>query len=537
MKAYLIFSALWLSLFPGDLPHNSDYSQPALHDTASPEGKEHFDKGLLLLHNFEYVDAAEEFILAQQTDPDFVLSYWGEAMTYDHPIWRDLNIGKARAALNKLGQTSNERLSKAKTGLEKDFLQGTEILFGTGSKPDREKAYADHMSQLYKKYDSNHDIATFYALSLLALKKGWSEWEEYNTQAAAIVNKVLKENPNHAGALHYLVHADDHPNYASQGLEAANKYAKVASYAGHALHMPSHIYLALGMWDDVVRSNEVSWQAGVDRKQKKNLNNDQLNYHAHLWLSYGYLQQGKFQRAKELIDNQVTFDKELSSTRARFHLMEMKGHYLFQTNEWNSPLAELPIKTDDLDASSRFTSSLLEGYKLFYQKKTRDLKKLVNDFEKEIEKASTVQKTSDGIAVCGVTRYTNALPTERDIRVGNRFLKQLQGLLAWQQKDLVKAENFFKESLPKEGSVVVGPPFFLVSAHESYGDFLLSTNRAAEALSQFDKSLAASPKRLLALKGKLKAAKALKDTATESAVKNLLQEMLKNGDRAAVEEL
>jgi hypothetical protein len=293
----------------------------------------------------------------------------------------------------------------------------------------------------------------------------------------------------------------------------------------------------MGMWDDVVRSNEVSWQAGVDRKQKKNLDNDQLNYHAHLWLSYGYLQQGKNQRAKELIDNQIAYEKELSSHRARFHLMEMKGHFLFNTNDWNSPLAELAIKTDDLDASSQFTSRLLEGYKLFYQKKTSELKKLTDDFGKEMEKASALQKASDGIAVCGVTRYANALPTERDIRIGNRYWKQLQGLLAWQQQDLATAEKFFQESLPKEGSVVVGPPFFLVSAHETYGDFLLATNRPAEALSQFNKSLAASPKRLLALKGKLRASKALKDSATESALKTQLQEMLKNGDRSATEGL
>jgi hypothetical protein len=250
MNIYHVVTFIWLVLSPVSFQNSTHPSQLKLHETASAEGKEHFEKGLLLLHNFEYVDAAEEFIAAQKEDPDFALSYWGEAMTYDHPIWRDLNIEKAKAALNKLGQTSDERVSKGKTALEKDFIQGVDLLFGAGSKPDREKAYSDHMATLNKKYPGNHDVAAFYALSLLALKKGWTEWEEYNTQAASIVSAILKENPNHPGALHYLVHADDHPNYAREGLAAADKYAKVASYAGHALHMPSHIYLALGMWDD-----------------------------------------------------------------------------------------------------------------------------------------------------------------------------------------------------------------------------------------------------------------------------------------------
>jgi tetratricopeptide (TPR) repeat protein len=297
--------------------------------------------------------------------------------------------------------------------------------------------------------------------------------------------------------------------------------------------MPSHIYLALGMWDDVVRSNEVSWQAGVDRKEKKKLNNNQLNYHAHLWLSYGYLQQGKFQRAKALIDNQVKYVNELPSPRARFHLMEMKGHYLFHTNDWNSPLAELFINTNDIDLRGQYTNSFLEGYKLFYQSKSGDLAKLIADLEKVLTKSTQLQKTSEDIAVCGVTRYANATPTETDIKTGNKYLNQLKGLHAWLLKDLTAAENFFKEALPEEGAVVVGPPSFLLSPNEVYGNFLLATNRPAEALQQFEKALAASPKRYIGLKGKLAAARALKDTATETKVREQLQEMLKGADAVA----
>jgi tetratricopeptide (TPR) repeat protein len=530
MNIQLAFIIIALSLLPGNFINSSKRKPAALHETASAEAKPNFEKGLLLLHNFEYDDAAAEFITAQQKDPGFALAYWGEAMTYDHPIWRDLNIEKSRAALNKMGQTPAERISKGKTALEKDFIQGINILFGEGSKPVREKAYAAHMGKMYEQYSGNHDVAAFYALSLLAIKKGWNEWEDYNVQAAEVVNKILAENPNHAGALHYLVHADDHPQHAGKGLNAADKYAKVASYAGHALHMPSHIYLALGMWSDVVRSNEVSWQAGIDRKQNKKLNNDQLNYHAHLWLSYGYLQQGKFSRAKTLIDNQVKYANELSSPRARFHLMEMKGHYLFHTNDWNSAVAELSIKTDDLDPRGQYTSKFLEGYKLFYQEKTGDLEKLIDTFDKTLAKSTQLQKENEDIAICGVTRYANAIPTEGDLKIADKYLKHLRALHAWRLQDNTAAEGFFKEALPKEGSVVVGPPFFLISPYETYGNFLLATNRPSEAMQQFEKALAASPKRYIGLKGKLAAAKVLKDAATEVKVREELKEMLRDGD-------
>jgi hypothetical protein len=249
------------------------------------------------------------------------------------------------------------------------------------------------------------------------------------------------------------------------------------------------------------------------------------------------LQQGRFQRAKELIDNQVKYVNELSSARARYHLMEMKGHYLFHTNDWNSPLAALSIKTDDLDASARYTQKHLEGYKLFYQKKTSELETIIKDFETDLTKSTQLKKANEDIAVCGVTRYANSIPTEKDIETGTKYLKGLKGLHAWLLKDLAEAENFFKEALPKEGSVVVGPPYFLLSPHELYGNFLLANQRPGEAFVEFDKALAASPNRLIALKGKLAAAKALSGPLTETKVRNQLKEMLKNADASVLNDL
>jgi len=302
-----IFLLILLVLAPATISTNKSQS---LNQTASVEARPHFDKGLLLLHNFEYPDAAEEFILAQQKDPGFVMAYWGEAMTYNHVLWTELEIDKARATLNKLGNTPTEREAKAKTPLEKDFIHGLEILYGKESKPVRDSSYAVHMASLHNKYSGNHDVAAFYALSLLGTLKMQNTWTDKNVEAAAITNAILKDEPNHAGALHYQIHAYDHPHHASSALDAARNYPKAASYSGHAMHMPAHIYLALGMWDEEVKANEISWQASKDRKERKKLNNDVLAYHTHLWLAYGYLQQGRFQQANAAIRDQVKYTQE-----------------------------------------------------------------------------------------------------------------------------------------------------------------------------------------------------------------------------------
>jgi hypothetical protein len=302
MKTYTFLLALCL-LLSCSTPAKKEKQENNLpfEVTGSVDALPHFDKGLLLLHNFEYDDAAEAFIKAQQTDSTFAMAYWGEAMTYNHPVWGDVDVEKARATLSKLGSTTEEREAKTKTDLEKDFIKAVSILYGEGSKPDRDKEYAAAMEKVYERYPGNHEAAAFYALSLLGAKESLTLWEDQNIKGAEIAEAILKENPSHPGALHYLIHSDDHPAHAQKALAAADTYAKVASYAGHALHMPSHIYLALGMWDNVVSSNEVAWKASLDRQERKKLDNNHLSYHAHMWLQYGYLQQGRFDRAKELI--------------------------------------------------------------------------------------------------------------------------------------------------------------------------------------------------------------------------------------------
>ncbi len=266
--------------------------------SGSPEAIPAFEEGLKLLHSFEFDDAGEKFRKAQEIDPDFAMAYWGEAMTENHPLWREQEFDKANEILNKLGETKEERRSKFKTEFEKDLFDAVSILYGAGDKKARDQAYSDFMGELHDKYPDNHEVAAFYGLSVLGAVKGGRDLNQYG-KGAKIVQSVIAENPNHPGALHYLIHSYDDPDNAPKALEAANSYAKIAPEAKHALHMPSHIYVALGMWDEVISSNVAAFAASEKRKAKKELGNDALDYHSLKWLMYGYLQKKEF--AKERI--------------------------------------------------------------------------------------------------------------------------------------------------------------------------------------------------------------------------------------------
>jgi len=213
-----------------------------------------FLDGLALLHDFEYERAAEAFRQAEVADPGFAMAYWGEAMTYNHPVWMEQDLAAARAVLARLGPTPQARRAKAPTQRERDYLNAVEILYGEGTKEARDFRYADAMAVLHTKYPNDVDATAFYALSLLGTCHEGRDFATY-MKAAALLEDVYPTHMRHPGVLHYLIHSYDDPIHAPLGLRAARRYGDLAPDAPHALHMTSHIFLALGMWDEVIAAN------------------------------------------------------------------------------------------------------------------------------------------------------------------------------------------------------------------------------------------------------------------------------------------
>ena len=483
----------------GALQYNFPISEPA---------KASFDKGLLLLHSFEYEDAAEAFEDALVTDSTEVMAYWGLAMTEYKALWGLQDVPAGQAYLARLADTRDERLAKAQEGLERDFLMGAEILYGEGDQVTRQQAYADHMGDLYARYTGDQEVAAFYSLALMWSVPVGRNAEIFN-RSAKVAEGILKENPNHPGALHYTIHAYDDPDAAALAINAANKYSKVAPDAVHALHMPSHIYLASGMWDEVVSSNEVSYAASVTRMEKKGLTDKARGYHSFYWLHYGYLQQGRFDKATELMKEMIRLTPLANSTGTNAYLVSFQNSQLVETGEWSLDEAPLELEYGKMSLDGKSRENFFRALMSYKSGDSEAIKAQITQLQPEIESAKLLV-TTEGVAMCsaGPSRYA---PDKNSILRAKTILNEMGALLAQLEKNDTKAEEHFKLAvdLENESEYSFGPPDVPYPSFEMYGEWLLEKGRFEDALAQFENSLERAPLRAKALKGKIAALKGL----------------------------
>ncbi|MEQ8304430.1 MAG: hypothetical protein RIB47_13625 [Cyclobacteriaceae bacterium] len=527
----IIICLVWISLVSCTSQKENDKLGNVYFDvTGSKEAVKFFEEGLLLLHSFEFDDAGTAFINAQKADSTMAMAYWGEAMTYNHPLWAEQSYEEAIAALGKLSDSAEERVDKSETEIEKDFMRAVNILYGEGTKYERDIAYSEFMEKMYKKYPSSQEAAAFYALSLLGSVPVGRDEDIYE-RGAAIAKGILDENPNHPGALHYLIHSYDDPDHASAAVEAANSYMKVASAAGHALHMPSHIYVAMGMWDDVVAANELSYQASIDRMNRKNLNNDARGYHAFQWLVYGYLQQGRFEKAKQVVREMKQYTDELPSARARVHMTLIKGAYLVDSQDWTGEFSDIEIDQKGLNISILGINAFLAGMKAYTMDDKAKLTSIIDEIEKERLKVA-IQLENKGIALCSGVGWESQKANQLDVDQAYVLEMELRSLLADMNGDENEVESWLKKATELESNISYsyGPPPIVKPSSELYGEWLVEHGRPEEAIQQFDYSLKRAPKRVLTLKGKLKAAEALGNTEMQSQLRAELEAILHGAD-------
>lgn len=468
-----------------------------LEVTGNSKAVTQFERGLLLLHSFEYYDAREAFREAQEIDSQMPMAYWGEAMTHNHSLWGEQDYEDGVEVLEKLEAID---LEKNATELEQDFISAVKILFKPETeKPERDVAYANFMEGLSKKYPNNHEVSAFYALSLLGSVPDGRDEELYG-KGAKIALGILAENPNHPGALHYTIHSYDDPKHAQLALEAANAYAKVAPDASHALHMPSHIYVAMGMWDRVVDSNIDSYQASLNRMERKGLNNDDRGYHAFHWLEYGYLQQDNRAEARKMVLDMQGYMNETPSARARAHMVFLKGTYLTETEEWESEVAEIPVEISDLNIAVRSQYYFLEGMKGYAAKDSVQMDRIIATMESDIKRETYVQDFSSASLCSNVTR-AEAAPS--DIVTSKARQQQLMAL----REDLAgrhtTAEEHLLKSIELQESISYsyGPPSIQKPTRELYADWLVAMERYKEAEAQYELAEKTGPKRRLILEG------------------------------------
>lgn len=505
MRALNIFLLALGILFLGCQTSESEPSDNKLGDisidvTGDESAIPIFEEGLMLLHSFEFKDAADKFKEAQEIDPDFAMAYWGEAMTENHPLWREQEFDKANDILSRLGETPQEQRLKFKTDLEKDFFDAISMLYGEGTKAERDNAYSLKMSQLHKKYPDNHEISAFYALSVLGAVKGKRDYEAYG-KAARIAQGIISENPNHPGALHYLIHSYDDPENAPKALEAANSYAKIAPEANHALHMPSHIYVAMGMWDDVISSNKAAVAASKKRKERKDLDNDAIDYHSLKWLMYAHMQRGQFDIAREFVAEMESYCLEDPSPRAKSHNVMMKAAYFTETGDWADPMVLDTVDYSTIPIQIFAAHSYLKGRYYLDKNDAKGLENVIDILEEKVK--GTTKDLLIGNPVMCSGSYSRGRPTQLHVDRATVMLTELKAHQAIANNKIAQAENFMKEAIALENqtSYMYGPPDIVKPSNELYAEFLTEQGRLKEAKKYFQAVLERAPKRYIAVNG------------------------------------
>ena len=506
----------------GVLQHGFDLSEAT---------KEKFEEGLLLLHNFEYDDALTAFEAATALDSTEVMTHWGEAMCNYKALWRLQNTEKGREILARLGDTEEARLASIKDPIKKDMWKIVEIMYGEGEFKERNKRIAGLLSVLHQKNPQHQEIAAFYALSLIWATEEYGDGSPDLRQAASIADKVIKMNPLHPGALHYKIHALDGPTSAKDAHSAADAYAKVAADAAHALHMPSHIYLALGEWDGVVNSNRASYDASVARMKAKDLKDGARGYHSLAWLHYALLQQGRYKEAQQILDDMIGFVPNDPTKGARGYLLGMQNRQLVESGpDATQTKLITDVKTDDIGILSQSNRSFLRAQIAFRNKKAHNIEKEIDWLKGKIAVAAQ-QVEGDGLVMCaaGTSRYA---PTDNSIKSANVIMAQMKAMKALLdgKEDVFESQMKKAVALEQDTNFPAGPPKIALPSFEHYGEWLISKGKHEEAIDQFDKALERMPRRSKSLKGKMNALTQLNQKEEAEMVEKELKTILAQAD-------
>ncbi|NNF57434.1 MAG: hypothetical protein HKN04_04260 [Rhodothermaceae bacterium] len=481
--------------------HAQSLGETTFPNSGSPEAQEPFLRGLLLLHSFEYADARAAFQEARATDPDFAMAAWGEALTHNHPIWQEQDREAALAALNGV-------VSEGLTEREQAYLGTLDVLYGEGDKEDRDDAFAVAMGELATAYPDDLDASAFHALAILGTAHEGRDFSTY-MRAAAVAEEVFDRNPRHPGAAHYLIHAYDDPVHAPLGLRPARVYAEIAPSASHALHMPSHIYVALGLWDEAAAMNVRSFDAAQARDERNGEPVGGHGWHALQWRVYAELQRGRFDEAQRLLDLAQSLYDASSTRRALYGLVSARASVVVETEDWDGEAAIRTLQMEEAWPALRIREAFVHGFAAL-RRGDRDQAEFA--FE-------AIQADLDSLERGEPALQASAL--------------QLEGLLLLDSGETDEGLARLEEATAVEDAMPLdfGPPNPVKPTHELLGEALLDLGRANEAIIEFEKALARAPRRMRSLHGLAQAAEAVGDDETARYARSELRALLHAADQ------
>jgi tetratricopeptide (TPR) repeat protein len=477
--------------------------------SCAPEVRSEFIRGVALLHSFFYEEARRIFTEVAAKDPTCAMAQWGIAMTWWHPIWTpptpdEMSAGKVAA--------EKAMAMNAGTDRERGFITALNTYYNAPDGPntgavgqschgpvgarDRVVAYEKAMRQLSEKYPDDFEAQTFYAFAILAA--GYATPTDTTLakqlQAAALLEKLWKKNPNHPGVTHYLIHSYDYPALAERGLAAARSYGSIAPWVPHALHMPSHIFTRLGMWEESIAANRSSADASRAYAAIRHRDATEAEeLHALDYMAYSYLQEGQDARAKEIVDFAATVRKtnpELEFSGA-YALAAIPSRYALERNAWSDAAA---LRVPELPhwSSFPFMEALIEYAHALGRAHTGDLE--------------GARKAMDRMR-----QLRDATSDPKFDYFKRQLDQQMQAASAWVaygENKKEEAVTMLRRAADAEDILGKHPvsPGALVPAREQLGDLLLALDRPKEAQQEFEAALKIYPGRFRGLYGAAQAA-------------------------------
>jgi tetratricopeptide (TPR) repeat protein len=471
--------------------------------SGAPAARRAFEEGVALLHSFVYEDAAARFRTAEQIDPSFALAYWFDALTYSHALWGDEDVVGAHAALGRLGPDAGARLAKAPDVRERAWGDAVEALFGDGDLRARSIAFAAGMKRVRAAADDDEAMA-FTSLAIMGAARFLppDQQESAYDEAESLARRVFSHQLNHPGAAHYIIHADDAPGRAVRALAAARTYAAVAPDAVHALHMPAHTFVQLGLWDEAAEATEHAWAVSRAQIQARHQSGAELSFHDLLWLVYVDAQQGRYaaarSRAEEGRDAVAPLDLSHERMEKRLANCFTSFAYVSETGDWKA-WPNLTAHDSAIAAAATLGgSSPLERSVIRTCEYNRAVAMAMNG---DVSAANVLAPKTRQLGAAAEARGRALAMTRASI---------LEGLVARGAGDQATAVARFREAANEEQGVPpLGPQLF--PALEVLGTELLAAGRPKDALDAFDAELARTHNRSNALLGITRAATLLGD--------------------------
>jgi tetratricopeptide (TPR) repeat protein len=465
------------------------------------------ERGVALLHSFWYDEADKQFKQVAESDPRCAMAYWGQAMSLYHELWSrpyTADLKRGRDLLQKAHAIG------AKTQRERHYIEALSAFYRKYDKVDHEKratAYAQAMENVSQKYPDDHEASVFYALSLLASAPDHDTTLENPKKAIAILNKLFEQEPDHPGVAHYLIHAADNPQLAELGLPAARRYAEVAPASPHAVHMPSHIFARLGLWQDDIQSNLKSVEVSRQHSGMR-LGADKL--HSMDFLEYAYLQTGQNSKAMEMVkgvvdvqDIEKSFGGYLNYARAHFPAM-----YALETHSWkNAEVLNPPAGAEPYNQAITYWARAIGAGHLQDAAAVQDA---IAQYEAMVEATRKGKEAH-------IAKY---MDTGRD--EARAWLAFADG----KNEEALRLLRPVADRQDAEGKGEVELP-----AREMLADMLLEMGRPEQALAEYEKSLKTDPNRFNGLNGAAQAAESANDSEKAKLYYSQLVKNCENAER------